>query len=87
MRLVFPIKDFFIAMSLIWLYLYQGLKEESNINDVKSNGASGIDKDTTEINYLLQGEESIRKEKGRFNSMMRGMSVKNDDKQLKSKVI
>jgi hypothetical protein len=26
-KLVFPIKDFFIAISLVWLYTYQGLKK------------------------------------------------------------
>lgn len=83
-RLVFPIKDFFIAMSLIWLYLKQGLKEKNSYN---ASETSKFDKDTREINSLLTIEESISKERGRFNSMMRGMSVKNDDKQFKSKFI
>ncbi len=83
-RLVFPIKDFFIAMSLIWLYLKQGLKEKNSYN---ASGTSKFDKDTHEINSLLTTEESISKERGRFNSMMRGMSVKTDDKQFKSKFI
>jgi hypothetical protein len=46
-RFIFPIKDFLIAMSVMWLYLDQGLKQQKLLRD--SNGGNGnslIDKDT-----------------------------------------
>ena len=64
-------------MSLFWLYFQQGLKEKSQQNSSRSYGASLVDKDTLEINALLKSEDLQRIDKVRFNSMMRGMSVKN----------
>jgi len=46
-RFIFPIKDFLIGMSLVWLYLDQGLKEQKALKENNGgNGNSLIDKDT-----------------------------------------
>jgi hypothetical protein len=42
---VFPIKDFFIAMSLIWLYMQQGLKQQKQKTIARGYGISLVKKE------------------------------------------
>lgn len=90
-RLIFPIKDFLIAMSIIWLYLDQGLKQQKLLRDNNGgNGNSLIDKDTYEVNNLLSEENQDRTEsemsRKRFTSLAKnGSAPKSESLSIKRK--
>ena len=74
MRVYFPIKDFFIGMSLAWLYYKQGIKQQNSYSDKNLSHASS-DSDVAALNIML-ADRGSRMSRLRFNSMLRGASLR-----------
>ena len=52
-RLIFPIKDFFIGLSVACLFYKQGLKQQFSQLKIKDTNFTSIDADAKELTSML----------------------------------